>query len=368
MRAPSLICHLLYFFLLSAPTTTTLAHPQQLTYPEPEPLPTPKPTPIKKPKFALPTGYTTTTYDIDGTPTPRAKDTFFNGTSTSLAALWNQVGPIQSPKRIEINLNELPPAAGAVDYSAPGLFHGLVASRDVNLTSKKLPKNFMWGVASSAYQIEGAAKFDGKGPSIWDLLSHRVPGFVTDNSTGDVVAENYFMYKEDIRRLKQLGIPAYSPSISWPRLFPLGRGAVNSLAMEHYDDLISTLLSAGITPVLTLFHWDTPLQLFNEYGGWTHPNIVDDFFEYAKFVITRYDKYVPIWYTINEPQYCNWQFSTWPDDGTYWPKYGNWSGGKEGIVRRRFLCGHNTLLAHAKVAKWYHGEFKVSSALTESLE
>jgi hypothetical protein len=346
-----------FYFLPSILTPIALAYPQQPTHPEPSPSPTTPPSPI----FVFPSGYTAKIYDNDAKPTPRAKDTFLNDTSASLATLWNQVGHIQPPKRIEINLND--PAAGAAEFSSPGLFHGLVASRDVNLTSKKLPKVFMWGVASSAYQIEGAAKVDGKGPSIWDLLSHRVPGFVADNTTGDVVAENYFMYKEDIRRLKKLGIPAYSPSISWPRLFPLGRGAVNSLAMDHYDDLISNLLSAGITPVLTLFHWDTPLQLFNEYGGWTHPNIVDDFFEYAKFVITRYDQYVPVWYTINEPQYCNWQYSTWPDDGTYWPKYGNWSEGKEGEVQRRFLCGHYTLLAHAKVAKWYHGEFKVSLAV-----
>jgi hypothetical protein len=332
---------------------STVAVPQFITQSAPSSTPTLRPT------FVNPPGYSTTTYNNDATPTPKSRShqTFYNHSDDSLAALWNQVGPIQPPKHNGIDFVE--PTAELAEYPAPGSFHGLVASRDSNLTSKKLPKNFMWGVASSSYQIEGAAKEDGKGPSIWDLLAHRVPGLVSDGTTGDVVAEHYYMYKQDIRRLKLLGIPAFSPSISWPRLFPFGRGAVNSLAVQHYDDVMSELIFFGITPVITLFHWDTPLALFNEYGGWTNPQIVDDFFDYAKFIITRYDAYVPVWYTINEPQYCNWQYSTYPDDGTYWPKYGNWTKGAEGKAQRRFLCGHYTLLAHAKVAKWYHGEFKV---------
>ena len=113
------------------------------------------------------------------------------------------------------------------------------------------------------------------------------------------------------------------------------------------------MVAAGITPVVTLFHWDTPLALFNEYGAWNDAQIVDDFFNYATYVISRYDDYVPVWYTTNEPQYCNWQFSYYPM-GKYYPTYNNITT----PLQARFACGHYTLLAHARVAKWYHEVFK----------
>jgi len=162
---------------------------------------------------------------------------------------------------------------------------------------------------------------------------------------------HYYLYKQDIQRLKTFGAPYFSPSISWSRIFPFGKGPVNKQGIKHYDDVIAELVKQGIKPAISLFHWDTPLALFNEYGGWTNPRIVDDYLNYAKFIISRYDKYVPVWFSINEPQYCNWQYSTYP--AGYWPSYGHGPG-----VRTRFLCGHYTLLAHAKLAKWYHEEFK----------
>jgi beta-glucosidase/6-phospho-beta-glucosidase/beta-galactosidase len=228
-----------------------------------------------------------------------------------------------------------------------------------NLTNAKLPANFKWGVASSAYQVEGAARDEGKGPSIWDLISHRQPNAVADNTTGDVVASHYYLYKQDFARLKSLGIPAFSPSISWPRIFPFGKGPVNEEGVAHYDSVIQTMVELGLEPDVTLFHWDTPLALFNEYGAWIDERIVDDYVNYAKFVITRYDKYVKTWFTINEPQYCNWQFASYPA-GQYYPAYKNITGGPEA----RFLCGHYTLLAHARISKWYHGEFGGSGRVT----
>jgi len=227
-----------------------------------------------------------------------------------------------------------------------------------NITSLKLPKDFAWGVSASAYQIDGAAKDGGRGPSIWDLLTHRVPGLVADDTTGDVLGQHYYLYKQDFARLKALGIPWYSPSISWPRLFPFGKGPVNEEAVKHYDEYIMTMVKNGIKPALSLFHWDTPLALFNEYGAWSSPKIVDDYFNYAKWVISRYDKYVPVWFTINEPQYCNWQYANYPT-GDYYPSHGFKKG-----ISNRFLCGHHTLLAHAKVAKWYHEEFKGKGKIT----
>jgi WD repeat-containing protein 26 len=231
-----------------------------------------------------------------------------------LNALWNQVGPIGTGP-ISITVSPTPEPSS---YPHPGIFHPQVPTYDTNLSDAKLPKGFHWGVSCSAYQIEVAAHAKGKGPSIWDLLAHRVPNEVTDNSTGDAVAEHYYYYKQDFARLKSLGIPSFSPSISWPRIFPFGKVPVNGQAVAHYDSVISEMVKQGISPAVTLFHWDTPLALFNEYGAWTDEQIVDDFFNYAKFVISRYDAYVPLWFTFNEPQYCNWQYSYYLA-GKYYP-------------------------------------------------
>lgn len=186
-----------------------------------------------------------------------------------------------------------------------------------------------------------------------------MPNLIADNSTGDVVASHYYLYKQDIARLKALGIPAFSPSISWPRIFPFGKGPINEAGVAHYDDVVKTAVEAGLTLAITLFHWDTPLALFNEYGAWNDRQAIDDYFNYATFIIARYDQYVTEWFTINEPQYCNWQFSTYPA-GEYYPIYNNISSG----TQSRFLCGHHTLLAHAKVYRWYKDEFGGTKKMT----
>lgn len=296
--------------------------------------------------FPNPSGYSTTSYDAAALETTYRPNTDFS--DDALAFLWQQVGPIQPPP---FNTT-VSPTPEPTAFPHPGPLHPLVPTYDNNLTGQSLPEGFIWGVASSAYQIEGATKSEGKGPSIWDLLAHRVPNWVADNTTADVGALHYFLYKQDIARMTALGIKYFSPSISWPRIFPFGKGPVNQAGVDHYDDVIRTLVENGITPVITLFHWDTPLALFNEYGAWTSEQIIDDFFNYATFIISRYDQYVPIWYTINEPQYCNWQYSDYPA-GQYYPAYNNITGG----LRARFICGQYTLLAHAKVAKWYHEVF-----------
>lgn len=129
--------------------------------------------------------------------------------------------------------------------------------------------------------------------------------------------------------------------------------------MKHYDDVVAELLKQGIIPAITLFHWDTPLELFNEYGAWTDAQIVDDFFNYATFVIQRYGDYVDRWFTINEPQYCNFQYQYYPA-GQFYPAYHGITGGNPA----RFTCGHYSLLAHAKVAKWYHEVYKGKGRIT----
>lgn len=305
--------------------------------------------------FPNPSGYSSSTFNVTAQPTDITPRTDFS--QDALLALWDLVGPVATgPITTTVQPTPEPTA-----YNQPqgDQFHPFVPSYIPELANAKLPANFRWGVASSAFQVEGAARDEGKGPSIWDLLSHRVPNFVVDNSTADVVASHYYLYKQDFARLKALGFKAHSLSFSWPRFFPFGKGPLSEEGVRHYDDVIAELVKNGISPSVTLFHWDTPLALFTEYGGWTDRSIVDDYFDYATFVISRYDQYVEEWFTINEPQYCNWQYSHYPA-GKYYPAF----NGVTGAVKARFLCGHYTLLAHAKVAKWYHEEFKGHGKIT----
>ena len=198
---------------------------------------------------------------------------------------------------------------------------------------------------------------EGRGPSIWDLLSHRVKGYVADGTTADIADLHYYLYPQDIARLKAFNIPYFSLSISWSRVFPFGRGYVNEQALLHYDDVIQRLVDAGIKPVITLFHWDTPLALMNDYNGWTSDQIVPDFVAYAQLIMTRYDEYVPIWVTMNEPQvYCGDEYPGFP--AGYWPQYGVTG------LRAQYYCGHNTLLAHATTVDWYRNVLKGTGRVT----
>ncbi|KAF2154670.1 glycoside hydrolase family 1 protein [Myriangium duriaei CBS 260.36] len=303
---------------------------------------------------AVSTSYTSTSYVNTQSLSNYMTQTDFS--NERLALLWDRVGSISTgPITTTVK-----PTPEATPYATPGTdLHPLVPAYIPSLSNSTLPKDFVWGVASSAYQIEGAADAEGKGPSIWDLLSHRAPNFVADNTTGDVTASHYYLYKQDFARLKALGIPSFSPSISWSRIFPFGKGPINEAGVAHYDDVIQELVSNGIRIAVTLLHFDTPLALFDEYGAWNDRQIVDDFFNYATFIISRYDQYVSDWFTINEPQYCNWQFSTYPNKNL-WPIYNNISGGLES----RFLCGHYSILAHAKIYKWYKNEFKGTKRMT----
>lgn len=161
------------------------------------------------------------------------------------------------------------------------------------------PKNFFWGVSTSSYQIEGAAREDGKGLSIWDVFCQR-PSNVRNGHTGDVACDHYHRYREDLALMKSLGIRANRFSVSWPRVLPAGTGAVNEKGLAFYDRLVDELLAAGVRPMLALYHWDLPwaLQL---RGGWQNREIADWFAEYTRVVVARLSDRVTDWVTFVEP-------------------------------------------------------------------
>ena len=162
-----------------------------------------------------------------------------------------------------------------------------------------MPENFIWGASTAAYQIEGAAREDGRGPSIWDVFSHT-PGKVKTGETGDVACDHYHRYREDVALMRDLGLDAYRFSVSWSRVLPQGTGAPNEKGLDFYARLIDALQEAGIEPWLCLYHWDLP-QALHERGGWTARDAADWFGDYADLLARRFGSRVARWITFNEP-------------------------------------------------------------------
>jgi beta-glucosidase len=176
----------------------------------------------------------------------------------------------------------------------------LLEAANVQALAARFPADFTFGVASSAYQIEGAVDEDGRGPSIWDRFSHQ-PGRTANGETGDVACDHYHRLDEDLDLMQSLGVDAYRFSVSWPRVLPEGVGRVNPPGMAFYERLVDGLLERGIRPVLTLYHWDLP-QALQERGGWTNPAAADWFAAYAGLMAERLGDRVATWVTLNEPQ------------------------------------------------------------------
>ena len=164
---------------------------------------------------------------------------------------------------------------------------------------KDFPDDFIWGAATAAYQVEGGAHEDGKGPSIWTEFEKR-PGAILENVTGDVTSNQYHCWQEDIRLMKQAGMTAYRFSLAWSRIMPEGRGAVNQKGLDYYKRLCDGLLENGIEPYVTLYHWDLPLALQKEYGGWLSRETVKYFGEYARCAAEALGTRVKHYFTTNE--------------------------------------------------------------------
>ena len=200
----------------------------------------------------------------------------------------------------------------------------------------KFPKNFLWGTATCAYQIEGAVKEDGRGESIWDVFSHT-PGKTLNGDTGDVACDHYHRWREDIQLMKSLGYKAYRFSIAWPRILPEGRGRINQPGLDFYNRLIDGLLEAGIQPLATLYHWDLPTVL---EGAWLNRSVVDAFAEYSGLAASHFGDRVKLWFTINEP-WCASHLSY--TIGEHAPGMKDRSKG--------ILAAHHLLLAHGEAVK-----------------
>ena len=199
----------------------------------------------------------------------------------------------------------------------------------------EFPQDFLWGSATSAYQIEGSPLADGAGPSIWQRFCHT-PNMVRDGDTGDIACDHYRRFLEDVDLMHRLEMRAYRFSISWSRILPEGRGKVNSAGLDFYERLVDALLAKGIEPMVTLYHWDLPAAL-DDRGGWLNPDVASWFADYAVTVFRRLDDRVKKWATLNEP----WCVA----DGGYLHGVlapGHRSRYETPIVTHRLLCAHGT--------------------------
>ena len=164
--------------------------------------------------------------------------------------------------------------------------------------AERFPPDFTWGAATAAYQIEGSVDADGRGPSVWDTFSHT-PGKIVGGDTGDVACDHYRRWQTDLDLMSELGLGAYRFSVAWPRIQPTGSGPANAAGLDFYDRLVDGLLTRGIQPWVTLYHWDLP-QPLEDAGGWTDAAVVERFAEYAAIVAERLGDRVAGWITLNE--------------------------------------------------------------------
>ncbi|KAK9941264.1 hypothetical protein M0R45_017877 [Rubus argutus] len=231
------------------------------------------------------------------------------------------------------------------------------------LNRSSFPAGFIFGTASSSYQYEGAAQDGGRGPSIWDNYTHKYPEKIKDGSNGDVANDEYHRYKEDVGIMKNMGLDAYRFSISWSRLLPNGKltGGVNKEGVKYYNNLINELLRNGLKPFVTLFHWDLPQTLEDEYGGFLSLHIVNHFRDYAELCYKEFGDRVKHWITLNEPySYSAGGYAVAilaPGRCSDWQQL-NCTGGNSGT--EPYLVAHHQLLAHAAAVKLYKKKYQAS--------
>jgi beta-glucosidase len=219
----------------------------------------------------------------------------------------------------------------------------------------RFPDGFLWGAATSSYQIEGSTRADGAGPSIWDRFSHT-PGTTTNGDTGDIATDHYRRYAADVDLMGQLGLTSYRFSIAWGRILPEGTGKVNAAGLAFYDRLIDALLAKNIAPMVTLYHWDLP-EALDARGGWLNRDIANWFGEYATAVFRAFDDRVPRWVTLNEPWVVTHEGY---GIGTHAPGHRD--------LREVPVVSHNLLRAHGTAVQAYRTIGKYEIGLVVNLE
>src|SRR5512133_1212272 len=221
--------------------------------------------------------------------------------------------------------------------------------------SIRFPDGFLWGAATSAYQIDGAPLADGAGPSIWHRFSHT-PGLTANDENGDVACDHYRRWEGDVRLMKELGLTAYRFSVSWSRILPDGKGHVNPRGLGFYERLVDALLEAGIAPNVTLYHWDLPAAL-DDQGGWLNRDVASWFADYARVMYRALGDRVPMWATLNEP----WVVT----DGGY--LHGALAPGHKNLFEAP-IATHNLMRAHGAAVQAYRAEAKEKIGLVVNLE
>ncbi|XP_037442606.1 beta-glucosidase 31-like isoform X2 [Triticum dicoccoides] len=231
------------------------------------------------------------------------------------------------------------------------------ASAAAAITKGDFPPGFVFGTGSSAYQIEGAVAEDGRKPSIWDTFTHS--GYSADGATADVTADQYHKYKEDVKLLSEMGVDAYRFSIAWPRLIPDGRGAVNPKGLEYYNNLINELLSHGIQPHVTIYHFDFPQALQDEYHGMLSRKFIDDYTTYADVCFKNFGDRVKYWSTVNEPNIepiGGYDVGFFPPQRCSSPFGISCNNGNS--TTEPYIVAHHLLLAHASAASLYKEKYQ----------
>ncbi|KAL8555513.1 hypothetical protein ACS0TY_003356 [Phlomoides rotata] len=239
----------------------------------------------------------------------------------------------------------------------------LTAAHSASFNRTSFPPGFIFGAASAAYQIEGAAFGGGRGPSIWDTFTHKFSEKIADRSNGDVADDFYHRYKDDVKLMKFIGMDTFRMSISWSRILPRGKlsGGVNKEGITFYNIVFNELLANGIIPFVTLFHWDLPQALEDEYGGFRSPLIIKDFKDFAELCFKEFGDRIKYWVTMNEP----FSFVNGGYDGgilgTFAPgrcsnrticDHGNSS-------TEPYIVAHHMLLSHAEIVKLYKKKYEI---------
>uniref|UniRef100_A0A1J3DGD0 beta-glucosidase n=1 Tax=Noccaea caerulescens TaxID=107243 RepID=A0A1J3DGD0_NOCCA len=228
-----------------------------------------------------------------------------------------------------------------------------------NSSDDSFPSDFFFGTASSAYQYEGAYLTDGKGLNNWDVFTRENPGKILDGSNGNIAADQYNRFMDDIQLMTYLGVNSYRLSISWARILPKGRfGRINYLGIKHYNSLIDALTKNGITPFVTLNHFDYPQELENQFKSWLSPKMQKEFAYLADICFKHFGDRVKHWFTLNEPNQqiiLSYLKGIFPPSRCSMP-YGNCTQGNS--ETEPFIAGHNMILAHAKAVQIYHTKYQ----------